>query len=389
MSELATTSVDTASTPAPTLKRTPLHDLHLALGAKMVPFAGYEMPVQYPMGVKSEHLHTRDAAGLFDVSHMGQITVSGAGVTQALEKLIPVDITAMEINQQSYGLLTAENGGILDDLIITRWADDQFFIVINAACKDADIQHFQNHLPSGALQTLEDRALLALQGPKAKQVMAELAPKACELIFMHGCFATITSGDTAIECYITRSGYTGEDGFEISVPNKHTTLLAKTLLKFSEVEAIGLGARDSLRLEAGLCLYGHDMNEHTNPIEASLLWSISASRRASGAKAGGFLGAETIFATQQTGIEKKRVGLSINGRAPVREGSLLLDASGNTVGHVTSGSFGPSLNRPIAMGYVNKPLAEIGTQLYAEVRGKKLEVTVSKMPFVEQRYFRG
>ena len=372
-----------------TLKKTPLHDLHLAMGAKMVEFAGYEMPVQYPAGVKAEHLHTREAVGLFDVSHMGQITVSGKQIAQALEKLIPVDIEALAINQQSYGLLTSDSGGILDDLIITRWADDLFFIVINAACKDADIAHLQAHLPQGSLQTLDDRALLALQGPKAKEVMAQLAPQACELIFMHGCFASIDCGDISIDCYMTRSGYTGEDGFEISVSAKYATLVANTLLGFGDVGAIGLGARDSLRLEAGLCLYGHDMTPSTNPIEASLLWSISPSRRATGDKAGGFLGAESIFTAQQAGITRKRVGLLVNGRAPIREGVTLVDSNGEHVGEVTSGGFGPSLNAPVAMGYVNKTHADIGTTLFAQVRGKQLEVTVSKMPFVQQRYYRG
>ena len=380
-----------ASTQAltPTLKKTPLHDLHLAMGAKMVEFAGYEMPVQYPAGVKAEHLHTREAVGLFDVSHMGQITVSGKQIAQALEKLIPVDIEALAINQQSYGLLTSDSGGILDDLIITRWADDLFFIVINAACKDADIAHLQAHLPQGSLQTLDDRALLALQGPKAKEVMAQLAPQACELIFMHGCFASIDCGDISIDCYMTRSGYTGEDGFEISVSAKYATLVANTLLGFGDVGAIGLGARDSLRLEAGLCLYGHDMTPSTNPIEASLLWSISPSRRATGDKAGGFLGAESIFTAQQAGITRKRVGLLVNGRAPIREGVTLVDSNGEHVGEVTSGGFGPSLNAPVAMGYVNKTHADIGTTLFAQVRGKQLEVIVSKMPFVQQRYYRG
>jgi len=368
---------------------TPLHALHNELGAKMVPFAGYDMPVQYPAGVKTEHLHTRKEAGLFDVSHMGQFTVAGDGIVEALEKLLPIDIGALDIHQQSYALLTNEDGGILDDLIITRWAEDTFFVVVNAACKEQDIAHFRKHLPNATIEILSSRALVALQGPSAKEVIEALAPAACELTFMHGCFATIDCNGTAVECYLTRSGYTGEDGFEISIPNEHADAVARLLLSFDCVEAIGLGARDSLRLEAGLCLYGHDMNTDTNPIEASLLWSITKSRRPDGAKAGGFFGAENVFASIEKGSDRKRVGLLIDGRAPVREGAVLVDADDNTVGIVTSGGFGPSINKPIAIGYANKTSAALGTDLFALVRGKKLPVTVSKMPFVAQRYFRG
>jgi aminomethyltransferase len=371
------------------LQVTPLHALHNELGAKMVPFAGYDMPVQFPAGVKTEHLHTRKAAGLFDVSHMGQFTVSGEGVVEALEKLLPIDVGALNINQQSYALLTNEDGGILDDLIITRWAEDSFFIVVNAACKEQDIAHFRKHLPNAYIEVLSSRALIALQGPSAKDAAAVIAPTACALTFMHGCFVTIDCNDTAVTCYITRSGYTGEDGFEISIPNEHADAISRLLLDIDGVEAIGLGARDSLRLEAGLCLYGHDMDTNTNPIDASLLWSISKSRRPDGTKAGGFLGADNVLAAIEKGADRKRVGLLIDGRAPVREGAILVDANDNNVGVVTSGGFGPSINKPIAIAYVNKDCAALGAKIFAEVRGKKLPVTVSKMPFVAQRYYRG
>lgn len=377
----------------PLLHKTPLHALHIELGAKMVPFAGYDMPVQYPAGVKTEHLHTRKEAGLFDVSHMGQLTVSGDSIAQALEKLLPIDVDALDIHQQSYALLTNDQGGILDDLIITRWAENTFFIVVNAACKEQDIAHLRKYLSSAAanatIDVLTDRALVALQGPSAKEVIEVMAPAACELTFMHGCFVSIESNGTPVECYITRSGYTGEDGFEISIPNEYADAIARQLLGFDCVKPIGLGARDSLRLEAGLCLYGHDMNTDTNPIDASLLWSISKSRRPDGAKAGGFLGADNIFSAIQEGTNRKRVGLTIDGRAPVREGASLVDIEGNRIGIVTSGGFGPSINKPIAIAYIDKSHAALGTEVFAEVRGKKLPVTVSKMPFVEQRYYRG
>ncbi|MGS2718689.1 glycine cleavage system aminomethyltransferase GcvT [Eionea flava] len=380
---------DTSSGTPTELHVTPLHALHNELGAKMVPFAGYDMPVQYPAGVKTEHLHTRKEAGLFDVSHMGQLKVSGDNIASELEKLLPIDVGALAIHQQSYALLTNDDGGILDDLIITRWAEDTFFIVVNAACKEQDIAHFRKHLPNATIDVLTERALVALQGPSAKDVAEVIAPAACELTFMHGCFVTITCNETPVECYITRSGYTGEDGFEISIPNEHADAVSRLLLSFDCVEAIGLGARDSLRLEAGLCLYGHDMNTDTNPIDASLLWSISKSRRPGGAKAGGFMGADNIFAAIEKGSDRKRAGLIIDGRAPVREGAPLVDADGNSIGIVTSGGFGPSISKPIAIAYIDKTHAALGSEVFAEVRGKKLPVTVSKMPFVAQRYYRG
>ena len=368
------------------LLKTPLHSLHLELGARMVPFAGYQMPVQYPAGIKAEHQHCRSQAGLFDVSHMGQIVVTGANAAKELETLIPVDIEALATNQQSYGLLTHETGGIIDDLIITRWAQEQFFLVVNGACKHSDMAHIQSHLSAGVeLAYLEDRALLALQGPAAKTVMADLCPDSTELTFMNGCRGSIES----VEVYISRSGYTGEDGFEISVANSSAEKLARTLLSYDAVEALGLGARDSLRLEAGLCLYGHDMDIHTSPIEAALHWSISKSRRLGGHKEGGFLGAEFILEQMKDGAPIKRVGLDIEGRAPVREDAIIEDMDGNEIGVVTSGGFGPSIERPLAMGYVSADHAALGTKVNARVRGKARPATVCKMPFITPDYFRG
>ncbi|MCB1667204.1 MAG: glycine cleavage system aminomethyltransferase GcvT [Porticoccaceae bacterium] len=366
------------------LKTTPLHSFHSELGAKLVPFAGYEMPVQYPMGIMKEHLHTRAGAGLFDVSHMGQVVVSGAGVAQALEKLVPVELAALPVNKQTYALFTNDQGGIRDDLMIVRWAEDTFFLVVNAACKEQDLAYLREHMQGFQIDYLEGRGLIALQGPAAKDVMAELAPAVNELVFMEGCRVAIEGAD----CYITRSGYTGEDGFEISVPAEHCEAVARKLLNFEQVEPVGLGARDSLRLEAGLCLYGHDLDVTTTPVEASLLWSISKSRRPGGDKAGGFPGADVIFKQIENGADRKRVGLAIEGKAPVREGAQLVDATGNQVGVVTSGGFGPSAGSPIAMGYVSSDFAAAGTAMNALVRGKPRPVTVCKMPFVAQRYKR-
>lgn len=369
------------------LARTPLHDLHLELGGKMVPFAGYEMPVQYKgMGIIKEHQHTRTAAGLFDVSHMGQLLLTGENVTRELEKLVPVDLEALAVDRQTYALFTNDTGGILDDLIITRWAEDKFFVVVNAACKEQDIAHLRAQLDPGiTLQTLAQQALLALQGPTAKDVMSVLAPQTDELIFMSGCAAVIEG----VECYVTRSGYTGEDGFEISLPAEHADKIARRILLFDQVEAIGLGARDSLRLEAGLCLYGHDMDEQTSPVEAALGWAISKSRRAGADKEGGFPGADLILSQMESGVSRKRVGFSIAGRAPVREGAELFDSEGNPVGRITSGGFGVTLGAPVAMGYVNLEHAALGTELNALVRNKTIPVQVAKMPFVPQSYFRG
>ncbi len=367
--------------------KTPLYDLHLELGGKMVPFAGYQMPVQYKdMGIIKEHQHTREQAGLFDVSHMGQLVIDGENAAKALEALVPVDIEALDINQQTYALFTGKSGGILDDLIITRWGKEQFFLVVNAACKDQDVAHLKQHLGTQVeLNLLNEQALMALQGPAAKQVMAELAPQTSELTFMSGCRAVIEG----VECYITRSGYTGEDGFEISLPSAKADKIARRILSFAQVEAIGLGARDSLRLEAGLCLYGHDLDTETSPVEAALNWSVSKSRRSGGAKEGGFPGADLILGQMANGVSRKRVGLSVEGRVPVREGAELADAQGQRVGLVTSGGFAPTLNAAVAMGYVATESATVGTQLFALVRGKQIPVQVAKMPFVPQRYYRG
>ena len=367
------------------LKSTPLNALHRELGARMVPFAGYDMPVQYPDGIMTEHLHARDKAGLFDVSHMGQVVVRGVGVAAALEAMVPVELESLPINRQTYALFTNDEGGILDDLMIARWSEDTFFLVVNAACKEQDLAHLRKHLAGFEVDYLDGRGLLALQGPAAADVMAQVAPAACELIFMNGCHVTIDGAD----CFITRSGYTGEDGFEISVPAEAADALARKLLSFEQVAPIGLGARDSLRLEAGLCLYGHDLDVTTTPIQASLLWSISKSRRADGEKAGGFPGSDVIFREIAEGAARKRVGLQIDGRAPVREGAELVDENGKQVGIVTSGGFGPTLGAPLAMGYVESAYAAVGTTLNALVRCKARAVTVTKMPFVPQRYFRG
>lgn len=370
-----------------TLLKTPLHALHIELGARMVPFAGYDMPVQYPLGVMKEHLHTRDQAGLFDVSHMGQIRLTGANAAKALETLVPVDIIDLPVGMQRYAMFTNDQGGILDDLMVANLGNDELFLVVNAACKDQDLAHLRQHI--GDLCTIEplfeERALLALQGPAAVKVLARLAPEVTKMTFMQ--FATLRL--LGVDCYVSRSGYTGEDGFEISVPAANAESLARSLLAETEVQAIGLGARDSLRLEAGLCLYGHDMNANTTPIEASLLWAISKARRADGTRAGGFPGADNIFTQQQTGVSRKRVGLLPQERTPVREGAEIVDADGTVIGSVCSGGFGPTLGGPLAMGYLDSAFIALDTEVSALVRGKKVPLRVSKMPFVPQRYYRG
>lgn len=369
------------------LLTTPLHTLHRELGARMVPFAGYDMPVQYPAGVMKEHLHTRSQAGLFDVSHMGQILLSGPDAARALERLVPVDIIDLPVGMQRYAMFTNDQGGILDDLMVANLGDDQLMLVVNAACKDQDLAHLREHLSGHCeIQPLfEERALLALQGPEAVTVLSRLAPEVARMTFMQ--FARVRLLD--LDCYVSRSGYTGEDGYEISVPAEHAERLARRLLEEPEVAPIGLGARDSLRLEAGLCLYGHDMDAQTSPVEASLLWAVSRVRRADGARAGGFPGAETIFARQTNGIDKKRVGLLPQERTPVREGAEIVDAQDRRIGTVCSGGFGPTLGAPVAMGYVAADYSAIDTEVWAIVRGKKVAMRVAKMPFVAQRYFRG
>lgn len=370
-----------------TLAKTPLHALHLELGARMVPFAGYDMPVQYPLGVMKEHLHTREKAGLFDVSHMGQIVLRGANAAKALESLVPVDIIDLPVGMQRYAMFTDDNGGILDDLMVANLGNDTLFLVVNAACKEQDLAHLQQYIGDQCqIESLfEARALLALQGPQAVEVLARLAPEVAKMTFMQ--FAPVRL--LGVDCYVSRSGYTGEDGFEISVPAEHCETLARSLLAEPEVEAIGLGARDSLRLEAGLCLYGHDMSTNTTPIEASLLWAMSKPRRADGARAGGFPGAERIFAQQQEGVASKRVGLLPQERVPVREGAEIVDADGTVIGNVCSGGFGPTLAAPVAMGYLPSSHSAVDTEVWAMVRGKRVAMKVAKTPFVPQRYYRG
>jgi len=365
--------------------RTPLYDLHVELGARMVPFAGYEMPVQYPGGILEEHKHTRSKAGLFDVSHMGQVRLVGSGAAAALETLVPVDILGLGALKQRYALFTNDRGGILDDLMVTN-AGDHLFVVVNAACKAQDIAHMRAGLAGHCeVEELADRALLALQGPAAGEVMAGLAPETRGMTFMSARTASVGG----IACFVTRSGYTGEDGFEISVPAKSAEALARLLLAQAEVAPIGLGARDSLRLEAGLCLYGHDIDQDTTPVEASLTWAIQKSRRRGGDRAGGFPGDATILRQLEAGVARKRVGLLPEGRAPVREGAELTDLSGRLVGRVTSGGFGPTIGAPVAMGYVETAHAAVATKLNAIVRGKPLPTVVAPMPFVPQRYYRG
>lgn len=373
------------------LKRTPLYDLHVSLGGKMVPFAGYDMPVQYPAGVLKEHLHTRSKAGLFDVSHMGQLALrpkSGklGDAARALERLVPQDIVAIAPGRQRYAQFTNAEGGILDDLMVANFGD-HLFLVVNAACKDADEAHLRANLSGDCIiEPLADRALLALQGPKAEAVLTKFCAEAPAMTFMDAGPHEVAG----IKCFVSRSGYTGEDGFEISVPSGDAARLAKMLLDDPDVLPIGLGARDSLRLEAGLCLYGHDIDTATTPVEAALEWSVQKSRRSGGMRAGGFPGAEKILGHFDNGAPRRRVGLRAEGRAPVREGAPLFanETGGDPIGQVTSGGFGPSLNAPVAMGYVPTASSALGTKLFAEVRGQRLPVAVAAMPFVKNTYKR-
>jgi aminomethyltransferase len=373
------------------LLTTPLHALHGELGAKMVPFAGYDMPVQYPTGVLTEHNWTRTHAGLFDVSHMGQcflIPADGRFETAAaaLEKLVPADVLALKPGQQRYSQFTNAEGGILDDLMVTRLGhpghEHWIYLVVNAACKDADYAHLKAHLPEGVtLKIADDLALIAVQGPEAVAVVAALAPDLASLKFM-------TSVDLPIDgiwAHVSRTGYTGEDGVEISVKSADAVALTKKLLADARVKPIGLGARDSLRLEAGLCLYGHDIDTTTSPVEAGLTWSIQKRRRAEG----GFLGAARIQKDLAEGAPRARVGILPDGRAPAREGTPVKSADGQLIGTVTSGGFGPTINGPLAMGYVNRRFAEPGTPVLLEVRGKDLPARIVTMPFAPHRYFRG
>ncbi len=378
-------STESANETAVPLLRTPLHALHVALGARMVPFAGYEMPVQYKTGIIAEHLHTRAKAGLFDVSHMGQIALRGAGATGALETLVPGDLAALESGRMRYTLLLNNAGGIIDDLMVTRRPrehGDGVALVVNAARKEADLAHLRERLPRTVdIVPSFERALLALQGPRAASVLARFVPGIERIPFM-----SATEGAIAgIPCGITRSGYTGEDGYEISLPPEHAAAIAERLLAEPEVAPIGLGARDTLRLEAGLCLYGHDIDETTTPIEAGLAWTIGKRRRADG----GFPGSERILRELASQPARRRVGFRLNDRAPAREGSAVLDAAGNPVGRVTSGGFAPSLNAPVAMGYVAGDHASLGTPVSLVVRDVPRPAVVAAMPFVSTRYYRG
>lgn len=393
-------TTETTSIP---LQKTPLYDLHVALGARMVPFAGYAMPVQYTSGLVAEHHHTRSHAGLFDVSHMGQLRLVGKDAAAAFETLMPVDVIDLAVGKQRYGLLTNEAGGIIDDLMFFKVADDEIFVIVNGACKARDIAHIEKHIGHRCqIVTMPTQGLLALQGPQAVTVMSRLATSPTQsiekLVFMTGGRFTIAGAD----CFVTRSGYTGEDGFEISVSAEQTEMLAKALLAEQEVKPIGLGARNSLRLEAGLCLYGQDIGATTNPVEAGLGWAMQKVRRMEGARAGGYIGAINIIAAQAANtpasgensskidlLLRKRVGLVALDRVPVREHTELQDLDGKRIGEVTSGLLAPTIDKPIAMGYVHAEFSAVGTRINAIVRGKVVTMEVAAMPFVPTRYFRG
>ncbi len=363
---------------------TPLHAAHVQLGARMVPFAGYDMPVQYPLGVLKEHLHTRNGAGLFDVSHMGQVELHGANAATALESLLPSDIVGLAPGKQRYSFFTNEAGGLMDDLMIFN-AGTHLHLVVNAACKAADIAHLKAQLNGRCeVRVRDDMALIALQGPKAVDAVAQLNADVKALTFMTGGAFSLAG----IPCQVTRSGYTGEDGVEISVPAGQVDALFQQLLRNANVQAIGLGARDSLRLEAGLCLYGHDIDGTTTPVEAGLTWAMQKVRRVGGARAGGYPGAAIIDDQLAKGPPRKRVGLAAQGKAPVREGAALVNALGKQIGVVTSGGFGPTVNAPVAMGYVRADCAAVGTQLDAIVRDKPIPIKVVELPFAPHRYVR-
>ena len=374
---------------AQALRKTPLFDLHRDLGAKMTEFAGYEMPIQYGLGILGEHQHTRAKAGLFDVSHMGQVILRGRSYTEtalALEKLLPTDVLGLEVGRQRYGLLTTNSGGILDDLMFSN-RGDHIFIVLNAACKNSDIKHLKSLLePEILVEEVLNRALIALQGPASETVLGELNPQVKNMKFMD-VETLLVSG---VECWISRSGYTGEDGFEISIPAADAELVTRSILSNENVEFIGLGARDSLRLEAGLCLYGHDINQATTPVEASLTWAIQKVRRANGERAGGFIGSKIILKQLDEGTERKRVGFLPQTRAPMREGVEVFETerSKDTIGIITSGGYGPTVGHPVAMGYIDSKYAQNKNNLFGELRGKRVPVKVSKIPFVPLNFKR-
>ena len=366
------------------LLTTPLHALHLELGARMVPFAGYAMPVQYPAGILAEHRWCRDSAALFDVSHMGQLQLRGTDAAAALESLVPQDVVDLPVDKQRYAFFTNPQGGLLDDLMVTRRAN-HLFLIVNAGCKQDDIRHLITHIGHRCnVVPMPDHALLALQGPQAATALSRLDPGVAKLAFMTGGDFTLAGA----ACFVTRSGYTGEDGFEISVPAAQAEALARALLAEPEVKPAGLGARDTLRLEAGLCLYGHDIDTRTTPIEAGLSWAIQKVRRPGGARAGHYPGAKVIEGQLATGPLLKRVGLIGLERVPVREGTALVDSHGRPLGRVTSGTLGPTVHEPVAMAYLAIDHAGIQHEVYAEVRGKRLPMRVTAMPFTPHRYRR-
>jgi aminomethyltransferase len=374
---------------AQTLQKTPLYELHQEFGAKLTEFAGYQMPVQYGLGILGEHQHTRTKAGLFDVSHMGQVILSGRSyreIALAFEKLLPMDVLGLEAGRQRYGFLTTDSGGILDDLMFSN-RGDHIFVVLNAACKGSDIMHLKSQLePDITVQEIEDRALIALQGPASEAVLGELNPQIKKMKFMD--VETLPIGGA--DCWVSRSGYTGEDGFEISIPAEAAESVTREILSNKIVEFIGLGARDSLRLESGLCLYGHDIDEATTPVEASLTWAIQKARQANGSRNGGFIGSEIILNQLDNGTDKKRVGFLPQTRAPMREGVEIFatETSKEVIGKITSGGYGPTVGHPIAMGYIDSKYMRSNDDLYGELRGKRLPIKVSKMPFVPLNFKR-
>ena len=367
-----------------TLRTTALYALHQDLGARLVAFAGYHLPVQYPEGIIAEHLHTRQAASLFDVSHMGQITVTGPAAQQELESLMPVDLDALVTGQACYALLTNDSGGVEDDLIVTRITQDSFWLVVNGACKTNDLALLERGCSQSTVTLNEQQALLALQGPRAREILRASVPGIASLPFMHSLEALIDGAACRISC----SGYTGEDGFEIALAAADAERVARALLADHDVAMAGLGARDSLRLEAGLCLYGHELRSDVTPLEAGLQWAIPRSRRAAGSRPGGYPGAAILDRQLTDGVERRRVGLRVTGKRPVREGQRIVSSDGQPLGEVTSGGFGPTVDAPIAMGFVSPEVSTPGTELAVEVRGTTLAVTVAPLPFVPQRYYR-
>ena len=371
------------------LKKTPLYELHRELGAKLTEFAGYEMPVQYSLGILGEHQHTRTKAGLFDVSHMGQVILRGRSYQEtalALERAIPMDVLGLDVGRQRYGFLTTDDGGILDDLMFSN-RGDYIFVVLNAACKDSDIVHLRTLLePDISIEVIEDRALIALQGPASEAVLSEFNSQIKAMNFMD----VETLSIAGAECWVSRSGYTGEDGFEISIPSSAAEAITRSILSKQEVEFVGLGARDSLRLEAGLCLYGHDIDEETTPVEASLTWAIQKARRTNGERANGFLGDEIITRQLDMGTYRKRVGFLPQTRAPMREGVEIYEteSSKEVIGKITSGGYGPTVGHPVAMGYINSEYADSNGNLFGELRGKRVPVKIAKLPFVPLNFKR-